>query len=201
MASSTESSTTSQTRWCRPISPVEPIYIAGRSRTASRPPSTLIDFASYLWPAACGVTLPFSLSPIVTPYSATCLRKSAALNGLRANDRMARALKITFLEARKAYLRIARRLTLCPDSHRDRRVSCSIPSRAARRGEDCLPFKPRLVWKGCFSKRNDSKLLAQSQFPGPFHLADVSILEIPHYASTTEDYTPFRPFSQACWRP
>ena len=35
MASSTELSTTSQTRWCKPNSPVEPIYIAGRLRTAS----------------------------------------------------------------------------------------------------------------------------------------------------------------------
>src|SRR5207253_9571374 len=47
-ASSTELSTTSQTRWCKPISPVEPMYMAGRSRTASKPPRTLIDFASYL---------------------------------------------------------------------------------------------------------------------------------------------------------
>src|ERR1700719_4790060 len=46
MASSTELSTTSQTRWCRPCSPVEPMYIAGRNRTASNPPSTLIDVAS-----------------------------------------------------------------------------------------------------------------------------------------------------------
>src|ERR1700719_2889746 len=48
MASSTELSTTSQTKWCRPSSPVEPIYIAGRLRTASIPPKTLIDVASYL---------------------------------------------------------------------------------------------------------------------------------------------------------
>src|SRR5712671_6820597 len=47
MASSTELSTTSQTRWCNPISPVDPMYIAGRKRTASMPPSTLMDFASY----------------------------------------------------------------------------------------------------------------------------------------------------------
>src|SRR5215467_2922236 len=70
---------------------------------------------------------------------------------------MVRALKTTFFEARKACLRIARRLTLCPDSHRDRRVSCSIPSRAAGRGEDCFPFKPRLVPKGCFSKQNGTR--------------------------------------------
>src|SRR6266849_3325655 len=66
IASSTELSTTSQTRWCKPISPVEPMYIAGRRRTASRPPRTLIDFASYLWPP-CGVLPTFSLSPIFSP--------------------------------------------------------------------------------------------------------------------------------------
>ena len=54
IASSTELSTTSQTKWCKPISPVEPMYIAGRRRTASRPASTLMDFASYLCPAAIG---------------------------------------------------------------------------------------------------------------------------------------------------
>src|SRR5436190_1485743 len=32
MASSTELSTTSQTKWCNPISPVEPMYIADRKR-------------------------------------------------------------------------------------------------------------------------------------------------------------------------
>ena len=33
MASSTELSTTSQTRWCRPAGPVEPMYMPGRLRT------------------------------------------------------------------------------------------------------------------------------------------------------------------------
>src|SRR6195952_4026936 len=47
MASSTALSTTSQTRWCRPRSPVEPMYIPGRLRTASRPSKTLIEIASY----------------------------------------------------------------------------------------------------------------------------------------------------------
>jgi len=79
---------------------------------------------------------------------------------------MARALKITFLEARKAYLRIARRLTLCPDSHRDRRVSCSIPSRAARRGEDCLPFKPRLVLEGMFLQAKRLEAPGAEPIPG-----------------------------------
>src|SRR5882762_8395018 len=42
------------------------MYIAGRRRTASSPPRTLIDFASYLWPP-CGVLLTFSLSPMSSP--------------------------------------------------------------------------------------------------------------------------------------
>src|SRR6266852_3453777 len=52
------------------------MYIAGRRRTASRPPRTLIDFASYLWPP-CGapptfsLSLTFSLSPMFSPGTAT----------------------------------------------------------------------------------------------------------------------------------
>ncbi len=42
-ASSIELSTTSYTRWCRPFSPVEPMYIAGRFRTASSPFNTWIE--------------------------------------------------------------------------------------------------------------------------------------------------------------
>ena len=47
IASSTELSTTSVTRWCRPRSPVEPMYIPGRLRTASRPSSTVMEPESY----------------------------------------------------------------------------------------------------------------------------------------------------------
>ncbi len=46
-ASSTELSTTSWTMWCRPRSPVEPMYMPGRLRTASRPSRTVIALASY----------------------------------------------------------------------------------------------------------------------------------------------------------
>ena len=46
-ASSTELSTTSLTRWCRPRAPVEPMYMPGRLRTASSPSSTVIALASY----------------------------------------------------------------------------------------------------------------------------------------------------------
>ena len=42
-ASSTELSTTSHTRWCRPRSEVEPMYMPGRLRTASSPSRTVIE--------------------------------------------------------------------------------------------------------------------------------------------------------------
>src|SRR5690606_21260716 len=48
-ASSTALSTTSQTRWCRPRSPVEPMYMAGRIRTASRPSRTVSEPAVYCY--------------------------------------------------------------------------------------------------------------------------------------------------------
>ncbi|VWM18330.1 Uncharacterised protein [Collinsella intestinalis] len=47
MASSTELSTISHTRWCKPVELVEPIYIPGRTRTASRPSRTLISLPPY----------------------------------------------------------------------------------------------------------------------------------------------------------
>ncbi len=46
MASSTELSTTSQTRWCRPRTPVDPMYMPGRFRTASSPSRTVMSCAS-----------------------------------------------------------------------------------------------------------------------------------------------------------
>ncbi len=42
IASSTELSTTSYTRWWSPRSPTSPMYMCGRLRTASSPSSTLI---------------------------------------------------------------------------------------------------------------------------------------------------------------
>src|SRR5699024_12399800 len=47
LASSTELSTTSQRRWCRPCLPVEPMYMPGRRRTGSSPSSTSICSAPY----------------------------------------------------------------------------------------------------------------------------------------------------------
>src|SRR5690606_40212639 len=43
-----ELSTTSQMRWWRPRGPVEPMYMPGRSRTASRPSRTVMSFAAYV---------------------------------------------------------------------------------------------------------------------------------------------------------
>ncbi len=47
IASSTALSTTSQTRWWRPVGPVEPMYIPGRFRTGSRPSRTVMFSAVY----------------------------------------------------------------------------------------------------------------------------------------------------------
>src|SRR5512136_275905 len=47
-ASSIALSTTSKTRWCSPRTSVEPMYMPGRRRTASRPSSTVILLASYV---------------------------------------------------------------------------------------------------------------------------------------------------------
>ena len=46
IASSTELSTISHTRWCRPRGPVEPMYMPGRLRTASSPSRTVMSLAS-----------------------------------------------------------------------------------------------------------------------------------------------------------
>src|SRR5579875_924544 len=52
MASSTELSTTSQTRWWSPLGPVEPMYMPGRLRTGSRPSRTVMSWAVYSEPIA-----------------------------------------------------------------------------------------------------------------------------------------------------
>ena len=56
-ASSMALSTISYTRWCSPLSEVEPIYMPGRLRTASSPSSTWISDA------------PYSCSTWVAPFS------------------------------------------------------------------------------------------------------------------------------------
>ena len=45
IASSMELSTVSFTKWCKPLSEMSPIYIAGRLRTASRPSNTCMLLA------------------------------------------------------------------------------------------------------------------------------------------------------------
>src|SRR5690606_33872448 len=55
----TELSTTSWIRWCKPRTPVEPMYMPGRLRTASKPSSTVMEDALYsLFFAATGLTSP-----------------------------------------------------------------------------------------------------------------------------------------------
>src|SRR5215203_5297054 len=46
-------------RWCRPASPVEPMYMPGRLRTGSRPSSTWMSLAPY---SAPGRAVPVVLS-------------------------------------------------------------------------------------------------------------------------------------------
>src|SRR3954453_22912081 len=63
MASSIALSTASQMRWCRPRSPVDPMYMPGRLRTASRPSRTVMEDALeslFFFAAATGlyVSLP-----------------------------------------------------------------------------------------------------------------------------------------------
>src|SRR6476619_2157520 len=47
IASSTELSRISQTRWCSPDEPTPPMYMPGRLRTGSSPSRTVISFAEY----------------------------------------------------------------------------------------------------------------------------------------------------------
>jgi hypothetical protein len=94
-------------------------------------------------------------------------------NGLRANWSYSPRVKNHFLfEARKAYLRILRRLTLwfrlCWANAE--LVGFPAPSRPAQRDVAKTDVSPGEM---------DSQLLAQSQLPGQFRMADVSILEDP----------------------
>ena len=59
MASSTALSTTSQTRWCSPVGPVDPMYMPGRIRTGSRPSRMVMSWASYDVPSSPNVGLHF----------------------------------------------------------------------------------------------------------------------------------------------
>src|SRR5690606_20743290 len=76
-ASSTALSTTSYTRWCRPRAPVEPMYMPGRRRTASRPLRTWIWPALYSFPFGFCLAISPSLesggkaTPFITPETAS----------------------------------------------------------------------------------------------------------------------------------
>src|ERR1700730_10553976 len=137
MASSTELSTTSQTRWCIFLSPVEPMYMAGRNRTASRPPSTLMDLASYWWPGVFPVTgsgpfLSFLL-PIPSPDERA--PRHTSRYALPARVRNAASQRLTLVSRcktsmrGKAWLRTSPYVALPFDSDRDaigtRRVTAS----------------------------------------------------------------------------
>src|ERR1700756_2263417 len=69
-------------RWCRPRSPVDPIYMPGRLRTASSPSSTVIAEAPYsscaffFWAATVGMlSLGFDAGGLVTAAVA-CLHST-----------------------------------------------------------------------------------------------------------------------------
>src|ERR1700689_4719313 len=68
MASSTELSTTSQTRWCSPVGPVEPMYIPGRWRTGSSPSRTVMSVASYEDSRALSTTSGSAFSATNAPF-------------------------------------------------------------------------------------------------------------------------------------
>ena len=74
MASSTELSTTSQTRWCRPVGPVEPMYIPGRLRTASSPSRMVMSSSVYDAPASPGLSSTFTATgaPFQNIWSSRC---------------------------------------------------------------------------------------------------------------------------------
>src|SRR4051794_38199451 len=99
-ASSTELSTTSYTRWCRPRVPVDPMYMPGRLRTAWRPSRTVMSCAAYDDPlpllfesfsANCsshGVR--YTTSPDADPATSGERKPVAAGACVRADTRLAR---------------------------------------------------------------------------------------------------------------
>src|SRR5260370_40207250 len=97
------------------------MYIAGRKRTASRPPKTLIDFASYLWPP-WGAPPTFSLSPIFSPGPATSRDYLRPWTDSEQFGVPFRAEKNIFCEARNANWRNAQ----CAASPSDSRFAGQI---------------------------------------------------------------------------
>ena len=81
IASSMELSTTSYTRWCSPLVPVSPMYIAGRLRTASRPLSTWMPSAVYSFAplAAFSAASAMASDSLVPPAAASAALFSLSL--------------------------------------------------------------------------------------------------------------------------
>src|SRR5260370_2870929 len=164
-ASSTELSTTSQTRWCKPMSPVEPMYIAGRRRTASSPPRTLIDFASYLWPP-CGVPPTFSLSPMSSPGVATAdadLRRRTDPEPFGASVRAQNLFSVNQGRRICGMLRASPYplVSVSLDKSETRRVPA--PSHLAQRDVAKTHYPEDRRSRGIFSKPVTHWLLAQSR--------------------------------------
>src|SRR5260370_482986 len=179
-ASSTELSTTSQTRWCKPISPVEPMYIAGRRRTASRPARTLIDFASYLWPP-CGVPPTFSsMSPMFSPGPATSrvyLRRWTDFQQFGVSVRAQNSFSVKQGRRICGMLRASPYplIPVPPGESETRRVPA--PSHLAQRDVAKTHYPRDRRSEGIFSKPVTRWLLAQSRIAGHLGLADVSIID------------------------
>src|SRR5690349_10596805 len=84
-ASSIELSTTSNTRWCRPRSPVSPMYMPGRLRTASSPSRTLMFSAPYSGACASPLLIAVDCRSRTQNYT-------AAGSGLPHSDRLPRGV-------------------------------------------------------------------------------------------------------------
>ena len=87
IASSMELSTTSHTRWWRPRTSVEPMYMPGRRRTASRPSRTWMESAPYAAALArcrraVGALGPHAPRAAACSVTALASHRSAPLNAL-----------------------------------------------------------------------------------------------------------------------
>ncbi len=86
MASSMELSTTSQTRWCRPRASVEPMYMPGRRRTASRPSRTWMESAVY----AGGLAAPDRRPPLAPRRGRASVALACSVIARRSRHRSGR---------------------------------------------------------------------------------------------------------------
>src|SRR6267378_8402113 len=146
------------------------MYIAGRRRTASSPPRTLIDFASYLWPP-CGVLLTFSLSPMSSPGVAIAdvdLRRRTDPEPFGASVRAQNSFSAKQARRVCGIFRASPYpvIPASPGESETRRVPA--PSHLAQRDVAKTHVSPS-AWP--------SGLLAESRLAGHVCLADVSIQE------------------------